>query len=580
MNGTYRSSPIPLTDADGTVGAMLSERAVDWPDHPVLAHRQGGGYKTVCWHSFFKNIVAVADFLHRQGVRRGDRVAVLSLNSYVMLCWEMAVTSMGAVSVPIFFGYDSQHIDYILGHAEPTAILVDTPERLARLEACRYRREIDTIVTVQPSDYIRFEDCLNSRSSEVFFRMAKAVTPGDICFIQYTSGTTGDPKGVMLTHRNIISQRKALEKVWTIEHGARFLSYLPWHHSYGGLFERLSALYHGAAIYLDDSSGKDIDRLIANWRLVKPTHFFSVPKIYMALVTEAKLNEAIKKVLFHPELRFLFTAAAPLPRNCGEYFSAQHVPILEGWGLTETSPTVTITHPLKERIHSYVGEPIPGCEILITGENEILVRGPNIMKGYHKDPARTAEAIDRFGWLHTGDLGELTDCGLKLRYRRDGLFKLANGEKVSSVLVENALTDSSGLIKQAVVVGSGENFVAALIFPDMRRLGERTGKTGTRCDRGWELSRDRRIQEMFRLEIEENTGELEPAYLKVKAFVIIPEELTIGNGCLTPSLKVVRHQVARKYKDWIHAFYRPAQHPERLAYIVGGGRDDYYWKKN
>jgi long-subunit acyl-CoA synthetase (AMP-forming) len=436
------------------------------------------------------------------------------------------------------------------------------------------------VVTFQESGYTRFEECLAGGSERLFSRLTAGVEPADVAFIQYTSGTTGDPKGVMLTHRNLVSQRKATEKIWEISPRSRFLSYLPWHHSYGGLSERFTVLYHGAAMYLEDSYGKDIHRLIENWGLAEPTHFFSVPKIYMALVTEAKLDARTQETLFHPGLRFVFTAAAPLPRECGEYFDARQVPVLEGWGMTETSPTVTVTPGDRKRVHSYVGDPIPGCEIRITGEDEILVRGPNVMKGYYKDPEKTARAVDSDGWLHTGDIGELTDLGLKLKYRRDGLFKLANGEKVSAVLVENALVNASPWISQAVVFGSGESFTAALLFPNFPRLEEWAADCHRDLPKGWELSADREIQELFRRDIEESMQELEPAYLRVKAFVVVPEELTVEKGQLTPSLKVVRHRVAKEYRDWVHAIYRPGKHPHRQACIVGGKDDAFYWKKN
>jgi len=568
MDGRYKNSPVPLEEITGTIGSMILERAIEWPDHAVLAHREGSAFVPVCWRALLKDVVSVVGFLDARGTRKGDRVAVLSPNSYAMLVWELAVTSMGGMSVPIFAGHHTPQIDYILRHSEVSGIFVDGGERLARLEACPAFPGIQTVVTQEPSNHMQFGHCLNGNSSERFLQLAKNVRADDVCFIHYTSGTTGDPKGVMLTHRNIISQRKALEKVWEIPLGSRFLAHLPWHHSFGGLFERFTALHQGATLCLDDGAGRDTQRLIANWNLVKPTHFFSVPKVYRALVTEAKLDPGIRDILFHPELRFLFTAAAPLPRECDEYFNAHDIPVLEGWGLTETSPDVTITRLDQKRIHSYVGHPIPGCEILTTVDNEILVKGPNVMKGYYRDPERTASAIDSYGWFHTGDMGELTDYGLKLHCRRDGLFKLANGEKVPSVAVELALTTDSRLINQAVVFGTGENYVAALLFPEFHELEERASRTGRPQAKGWDLSGNAEIQNLFRQEVETINRQLQPSYLAVRAFVIIPDDLTVANGCLTPSMKIIRHQVEGRYKDWIRAIFCPAQHPEKCDFIV------------
>jgi long-subunit acyl-CoA synthetase (AMP-forming) len=567
MIGRYRNSPTPLPEVTQSIGTIILERAVEWHDHPVFAYRKEAEFEPVSWHSLLTDIVSITNFLFEQGVKKGDRVAVLSPNSYAMLVWELAVVSMGAISVPIFSGYATKQIDYILNNAEPEVIFINGEKKLKRIEASSYRAKLTTIVTYEDSNYTNFAECIKGGSSEIFFRLVKEVAVDDVCFIQYTSGTTGNPKGVMLTHLNILSQRRALENIWSISKNSRFLSYLPWHHSFGGLFERFSALFHGATLYLEDSLGKDIHRLILNWSIVKPTQFFSVPKIFKALVTESRLDAEIKKILFHPELKFVFTAAAPLPRDCGEYFNAQNVPVLEGWGLTETSPCVTLTVPGRERVHSYVGEPIPGCEILTTEEDEILVKGPNIMKGYYKEPEKTAKVIDHYGWLHTGDLGEITNYGLKLSCRIDGLFKLSNGEKVSSMQVENAITISSQWISHALAIGSGENFVATLLFPNFRQLEDWAEKSEKTLPKEWELSKDKEIQDLFLAELENNMSDLQPKYIRAKAFVIIPHELSIENGELTPTMKVIRHFVVNKYERWIGALFNPTRHPEEQPYI-------------
>lgn len=575
MPSRYKNCPIPLGKVTRNFGTMLLERARKWPNSAVFAHRLGGPeYIPVSWSKLQEDVSSLIDFLASREVAAGDRVATFSSNCYEMLAWELAVTSMGAVSVPVFAGYDVGNLDYILAHSEPKAIMVNSEERLEKLKACSARPRISTIVTAQPSAFTVFNECLGSGSEETLVQASKNVKPSQVCFIQYTSGTTGSPKGVMLMHRNIMSQQQALSKVWSIGHDSRFLSYLPWHHSFGGLFERFTALYQGATIYLEDSYGKDFDRLLSNWSMVKPTQFFSVPKIYIALVTEAKLNPEVKETLFHPELRFVFTAAAPLPRECAEYFLAHKVPVIEGWGLTETSPCCTLTPPDKERIHSYVGEPIPGNEIMVTTENDIFVKGPNVMKGYFKDPERTAKAIDHYGWFKTGDLGELTEYGLRMICRVDGLFKLSNGEKVSSMMVENCLTISSQWIQHAIAAGSGENYVSALVFPNFRNLRNWASKQGRELPEGDALATDPDVQALIAAEIRENFTEFQPKYMEVRDFVIIPKELSLEDGELTPTMKVIRHRVVDEFKDWIALIYHRSEHPEKEHYIVTvqGGR--------
>jgi long-chain acyl-CoA synthetase len=215
-----------------------------------------------------------------------------------------------------------------------------------------------------------------------------------------------------------------------------------------------------------------------------------------------------------------------------------------------------------------VGEPIAGCEILIDANDEILVRGPNLMKGYFRDPERTAQAIDELGWFHTGDLGELCDAGLCMTCRQDGLFKLSNGEKVSCMLVENAVTISSQWIQFALAVGAGEGFVAALVFPNFRGLERWAQRRGRPLPRGTALSRDPEVQDLVAAEIRGSMRDFQPKYMRVKAFAIIPKELSIEDGEITPSMKVVRHHVVAKFRDCWEAIYRPEQHAQRRAEVV------------
>ena len=569
ITGQYCISPNPLGRIDSSIGTMLLKRGNKWADHSVLAYRdENDTFFNVSWSTFIDHLSSIASFLTENDIKKGDRLAVFSPNSYQMLAWEMAVTSMGAISVPIFQGYGHKSVDFILNHAEPKAVYVHGDGRLEKVQASSIFNSIPIIVTDKKTSYHHMDDCLKQTKRDFFTKLVKNVKPCDVCFIQYTSGTTGNPKGVMLTHRNIMSQRKGMSQVWKIPYKSRFLSYLPWHHSFGGLFERFAALYHGATIHLEDSFGKDMKRLLHNWREVQPTQFFSVPKIYIALVTEAKSDPDIEKTIFHPGLKFVFTAAASLPKDCGEYFKDHNIPVVEGWGLTETSPLVTFTLFGKERTEACVGEPIAGCEILVTDDDEILVRGPNLMKGYFKDEERTRRVIDHNGWLHTGDLGELVEDGLKIICRIDNLFKLSNGEKVSSMLIENAITITSEWVQHAIAVGSGQDFVGALVFLNMRRVERWMKSQGKEVPTAIELAQNNEIQEIVAAELSNNMVDFQPKYMKVKSFIIVPGELTLETGELTPTMKVIRHVVLEKYRDWSEAIYHPAKDPDKLPYVV------------
>jgi len=245
------------------------------------------------------------------------------------------------------------------------------------------------------------------------------VPPDTISLMMYTSGTMGTPKCVQLTHKNILSQQAAMKALWDLNNDDRFLSFLPWHHSFGGIFEKFAAIVNGAVLSLEHGYGKDLDILLNNWETVKPTIFFSVPRIYQAIATRVMQDKRIEKMIFHNELRFVFTAAAPLPKNIADLFDHHGIPVVEGWGLTETSPCCTVTDPTIQREQGVVGKPIPGISIKLDDDGEILVKGPNIMTGYYHNREATADVMEKDGWFRTGDVGEYTDSGLKLISRKD-----------------------------------------------------------------------------------------------------------------------------------------------------------------
>jgi long-subunit acyl-CoA synthetase (AMP-forming) len=384
----------------------------------------------------------------------------------------------------------------------------------------------------------------------------------------YTSGTTGPPKGVVLSHRNILSQQRALSLLWDIGPDDRFLAYLPWHHSFGGLFERFTALSTGATLCLDDSQGRDIARLLANWREIDPTVFFSVPKVFAALVTEARLDREIDQTVSGGGLRLAFTAAAPLPAAPAAYFAQKGIPVLEGWGLTETSPCVTLTPPGQERAPGVVGHPLPGVEVLVREDGEICVRGPNVMIGYYRDPERTAAAIDAYGWFRSGDLGELGPRGLRIICRSDGVFKLTNGEKVPSALVESALTAESRYIEQAVVVGAGREFVAALLFPNLRNLTSWAAERDASVPDGAGMLALPEVRALVAQEVGRANAGIAVPYQRVRAYALVPHELAIESGELTPSLKVVRTAVLERFGDLVTALYDPDEPVKTVGAVV------------
>jgi long-subunit acyl-CoA synthetase (AMP-forming) len=516
----------------------------------------------VSWNEFAGRVFQIAGHLVEQGVRPGERIAVISENRAEMYLLELAVMSIGAVSIPIFAGYHAPQIAYVLRHARPRFVVVSGQHQLDKIERDRhpwieryYCMDFgEEAATWGALDF----GVLTREGGAPAARLATridAVRPSDPALVMYTSGTTGPPKGVRLCHRNLLSQQKALSQLWDVGERDVFLSYLPWHHSFGGLFERLMTLYNGCELCLEDSRGRDIERLLENWRVFRPTVFFSVPRVLGQVVAHCAEDRAAGAMVFDGRLRFVFTAAAPLPAQVEAAYREHGVPVLEGWGLTETSPCVTVRTAEHPWHSGYVGFPIPGVSVRIGSDQEVLVKGPNVMEGYLDDEEATAHVIDRDGWLHTGDLGEFTRTGLRILGRKDGAFKLTTGEMVHPQRVETVLVNESAYIGAAVVIGSGRDYVGALIFPELTRLRQWAREQGVPDDGA--LTEHPAVRELFVSELERVNPHVEPKYQRVRRAVLAGREPLLERGELTPSSKIVRKAVLEAFRAGVEAMFEP-----------------------
>ncbi len=546
------------------IGALLARNAARFADRAILSHARGEEFHALTWERFLVQVAALGEFLSENGVGAGDRVVTIASNRHELVVAEFATMCLGAMYVPIFAGYSRDQIQALVDEAEPRVIAVSDAAAAARLRAPGSVRAVlafDPVPGAEsrgPRSPVSFERAIACHQREgagsarvaSFLAAASGVDPHEPCLMMYTSGTTGGLKGVMLTHDNILSQRRAIAAIWRIDPSDRFLSYLPWHHSFGGIFEKYGALYNGAPIAIDDSLGKSFDRLLRNWLRVRPTLYFSVPKIYQQLVAHAQAHPDLEPRIFHPELRFVFTAAAPLPSNLSAYFAERRIPVIEGWGLTETSPCCTLTDPSEPRsVNGAVGYPIPGVSLRVAPDGEILVRGPNVMRGYHNDGTGTRTAITDDGWFRTGDLGALEGSSLRLIARKDRLFKLLNAEKVVPTAIENTLAGMNRYIRHVVVAGAGRSFLTALIFPDFFRIAEEFGDDRVRAERVVKRSlRDTILQFNRAHPIK---------YERIAAAAIIARELSIENDELTPSLKLRIRRVLSLAEPYLDAVYEP-----------------------
>jgi len=561
------------------ISLMLKRNVSSFGDRIVFREKiQEGKYEGISWADFYKNIENIAFNLRRLGFSKGDKMVLFSPNRLEMLEMELAVMASGGIAVPIFAYFKKETAELLIGHSDARFLAVSGKVQLDNLSSdsasnpnattssLEHIFVFDAIQHEHFPNLVPFKELLKEKPDKT--EVLNFDMPEDeICLNIYTSGTMGTPKCVQLTHQNILSQQAALNLIWDIGECDRFLSYLPWHHSFGGIFELFTALYHGATYHLESSFGRDPTMIIENWKLVKPTVFFSVPKVYQAIVEQARGDREVEDLLFNSGLKFIFTAAAALPERLSNEFEERGIPVIEGWGLTETSPCCTLTDPALKRQTGVVGKPIPGVSICIGAEDEILVKGPNVMVGYYKNDEANAGIFTEDGWFRTGDVGEITETGLKLISRKDRIFKLSNGEKVVPTDLEKLIELKCHYVSYAIVAGSGEEYPVALIFPNKKMLDnpdyEVSPFDGCFCPRNLnELSKC-----LTGCLHDANCG-IKQKFAKIKAAAIVDDELSLEKNTLTPSMKVAPKIVLEKYKKQLFNLYEGKVPSEEDVYVI------------
>ena len=573
MRETEVSGP-PLPQVPfGSVPELVAARAALEPSRAAARYRGlSGRWEDLTWSALDERRRALAAGLASLGVKRGDVIAFVSPNSVEMMIAEFGAQTLGAAVAPIFPGYAPDILHQCLGDCGAQVAMVATAAQQHQIASAR---RLEKIVVLDdrplPGDGrgLPLRALLTSAA-----RPAIDARADDVAFLLYTSGTTGRPKGVELTHFNALSQQAAIASVWDVSEDDVFLSYLPWHHCFGALFERLMALWTRALLVIDDSRGRDLDRLFRNLIDVRPTVYFGVPRVYNGMIARAEKDAAAREAL--RRFRFAFSAAAPISEPTFRWFEDNGVPVLEGWGLTETSPCVTITRREQRRAPGVVGHPLPGTSVKLQpvegfpGRGEILVRGPQVMRGYRNRPEDSARTIQD-GWLRSGDLGEWTEHGLKLFGRIDGLFKLENGEKVSAGEVEARVLAATPLLEQAVVLGSGQAFVTALCWLSQgaaqRWLEQR------QLDAPADLAGLTSVPELRRAIVEalQAANLLASSHFeRVRRVALVPEVPSLDTGELTPTLKMVRSVSSARHAALIAALREERPHPQVLEIFRRG----------
>lgn len=558
-------SEIELGEFTKNVGSLFLNNHGRLFDKPAVAERVGNHFRYWTWERLTQDIVLTIDHLLGQGLEpknhTNNRIAFITGNNYQRLVCEMAVMSCGLVSVPIFARYPAPLMSDLLRFSKVSLLITDVPNQVAELsnlpeKILLLNSEDSTVRFGEKCQVNFFEDLLghtlDAGASGRIENLMRAVEPSTMALIMYTSGTSGFPKGVQLSHANLMSQQKALQILWQPEPGMRFLSYLPWHHSFGGLFERFLALHSGGCLAIDDSQGKDIERLLENFEQIKPHVYFSVPRIYQEIVTRIRTSKEVERSFFHDDLKFVFTAAAPLPISTSDVFKAKKVPVVEGWGLTETSPCCTLTGFDLERTSGVVGFPIPGVELALADDNEIMVKGPNVMSGYFNDADATKKALSEDGWFRTGDIGDFTPEGVKIISRKERMFKLDSGEKIFPAELEDDVNNRCCYINHSYVFGHGQTHPFMLVFPNKQCLdnGNDIEILRSGCSRPRHLSA---LSNCLGKCIRDINDARNSGFRNIKEALVIDRELSLENNELTPSFKLVPGSVEEHFNEYISA---------------------------
>ncbi len=556
-----KKTELQLGNVTKNIGTMFLTNRDKYGDMPAFAQRENGEYRYWTWNELVNDICTFSAYLKSKDLQKGERIGIISRNYYHRLVVEMAVMSSGFVSVPIFHRYTEEMMADLIDFSDVKMLILVNYWRLEYLPV-----ENKHLVVMERPEFPRkkfpfelqvefFEDIMREitlppvEKKEIEHSFSES-EPTDTCLIMFTSGTTRFPKGVILTHLNILSQQAALRTLWKPEPGMRFLCYLPWHHSFGGLFERFFALHSGGCLAVDDSWGKDIGKLFKNFAEIKPHIYFSVPKIYKDIISQVLNSEEAEDMFFHNDLKFVFTAAAPLALSISDIFKKKNVPVVEGWGLTETSPCCTLTELLLDRKPGVVGFPIPGVEVKLGEENEILVRGVNVMNGYFKLPDVTSRVLDEDGWFKTGDIGEITPDGVKIKARKDRVFKLSNGEKVFPSMLERNIGSLCKFIKHAYIFGSGRDHPHALLFPNFELLESKGISALDEAECGHPDSSGK-LSACFTACLHKINCHINIKFEHIERAVLVNQELSLEKNELTPSFKIIPRNIESNYKEYI-----------------------------
>lgn len=577
---------------------ILTYQQKKYPQPDCMAAKIDGQWKKHSTQETIDKANKVSLGLLKLGIKKGDKVAIVSLNRPEWVFADLGIQQTGAVVVPMYPTITESDYRYIFNDAEVKVVFVSDSSLYNKVRAAT--ENIPGIQEIYTFDEVpgakNWSELLNLSKGEApqTLEAIKAeISPDDLLTIIYTSGTTGNPKGVMLTHNNIVSNVKSVSPYVPVNNNHRALSFLPLCHIYERMLLYLYMSF-GVSIYYAEG----METIADNLKEIKPHVFTTVPrlleKVYDKIVSKGMELDGVKRKLFFWALelglkydtredqgffyntqlklanKLIFNkwrealggnviavvsgGAALQPRLARVFWSA-NIRVMEGYGLTETSPVIAVNrHEPENNVIGTVGPPVDGVEVKIAPDGEILTRSASVMKGYYKRPDLTAEVIDKDGWFHTGDIGHMEEGKyLKITDRKKEMFKTSGGKYVAPQQIENKLKESL-VIEQAMVVGEGQKFPSALIVPSYTGLQDWCKIHDIPYTSNAEMIRKPEILEKFKKEIA-GFNETFAQYEQIKKFELILNPWTIETGELTPSLKVKRKVISKNYEDQINGMY-------------------------
>lgn len=577
----------------------------------ALAVKRNGRWEKFSTQEYKNNVDYFSLGLLSLGYKPGDKIVTMSNNRPEWNFMDMGMAQVGVIHVPIYTNNSERELKHIFSHSEARMLIVSSKELYTKtIKIANKTENIEKVWSIDPIEGVNnFNEIieLGKNNKDTYYKKMVAirdkVNPDDLLSIIYTSGTTGLSKGVMLTHKNFISNVKATKDILPIGEGQRTLSFLPLCH----VLEREVNYLHqfkGIGIYY----AENIDSIGENLREIKPHGFTTVPrvieKLYDKIMLLGKSLTGVKRKLFFwavdlglryelngangwwyeqqlklanklvfvkwrealgGNIKVIVSGGAALQPRLARIFYAAGIPINEGYGLTETSPVISVNHPEYPYIKfGTVGPVLDNVEVKIAEDGEILMRGPNLMKGYYKDPEKTKEVIDKDGWFHTGDIGELGEYNiLTITDRKKEIFKLSTGKYVAPQLVENKFKESP-FIDQLLVLGESEKFAAAIISPDFEVLHKWAANNNVNYRDNVDLIESKKVIDRFQKEIDRINATLS-RHRQLKKFALTCRPWTPDTGELSPTLKLKRKYLKRIYKKKLDYLYGYSDDPGNLV---------------